>query len=174
MPKIYIAYGSESGNAHTLAHELKQKLAAFKPNYGCLNELLIENMQQWDKNTLLFVISSTTGDGEPPHNAAVFYQNLIQTRMQQRMKPDTPKFGFQYAVFGIGDVNYLNFCGFSKVVDGLLDKAGANRIANRVDADVDYEAFFEQWSDALLAFLCDEANATDLLSNLTLQVDPNQ
>ncbi|PIE47709.1 MAG: hypothetical protein CSA42_01610 [Gammaproteobacteria bacterium] len=174
MPKIYIAYGSESGNAQALAHKLKQKLKAFKPNYDCLNELSIDTLQQWDSDTILLVISSTTGDGEPPYNANLFYQNLIQTRMQQRMKPDTPKFAFQYAVFGIGDVNYLNFCGFSKVVDGLLATTGANRLANRVDADIEYDDFFTQWSNTLLAYLSNKEEAKQTITNLTLQINPNQ
>lgn len=169
---IHIAYGSESGNAHALAYQLKQALQAFTPKLCELNSVNLQNLSTAD---LLLIVTSTTGDGEAPFNAEQFLQSLIQTRIQQRMKPtETTKIKCQYAVFGIGDVNYRNFCGFSKVIDGLLDKTGAIQLASRVDADVDYEAFFATWSQAVLAHLNGEQGADMVLKQLCLQVNPDE
>lgn len=176
MPNIHIAYGSESGNAHALAIELKDKLKNFTPALYVLDELSPNNMNamnNWTHEDILLVVTSTTGNGEAPFNAARFYEAIVQKRMKQRMKADTTTIDCRYAVFGIGNVNYENFCGFSKVLDGMLGHCGATSIAKRVDADIDYEEFFEEWSDAVLAYLSEEAGSKEILENLTLQVDPD-
>ncbi len=167
-PTIHIAYGSESGNAHGLAFALKKKLSAFSPNYSDLNHLTLDKLAQFSENDVLLIVASSTGDGEPPENASEFYQQLIRNRMNKKVK-----FNCQFAVFGLGDVIYQNFCGFSIVLDGMLRQAGATAIANRVDADTDYDDFFDEWSEALLAFFNDEQGAKEKLASLTLQVDPD-
>ncbi len=119
-------------------------------------------------------MTSTTGNGEAPDNASTFYDALVQKRMQQRMKADNTFIKGKYAVFGIGDINYQNFCGFSKVIDGLLDKVGATKIAKRVDAGVEYEDFFETWSNAVLDYCLGKDGSAEALQALTLQVDPDE
>ncbi|MBS9780597.1 MAG: flavodoxin domain-containing protein [Moraxellaceae bacterium] len=164
--KIHIAYGSESGNAHHLAIELKKKFAQFSPTFCTLNELPLKKLVSFNENDILLILTSSTGDGEPPENAKEFYQTLIQNRLTKKVKLTC-----RFAVFGLGDVIYQNFCGFSIMVDGMLHQAGATRIANRVDADTDFYDFFEEWSDALLAFFNKEKGAEQALSELILQVD---
>lgn len=162
---IHIAYGSESGNAHTLAYQLKLKLLRFAPNLCELNDISITQLAAWTDKDVFIVISSTTGDGEAPYNANKFYRALVQHKST---------LACQFAIFGLGDVKYDNFCGFSKVIEGLLLRQQATPIAKRVDADIDFEAFYEIWSDALCDYLSNEDphNATNL-KNLLLQVDPN-
>lgn len=164
-PNIHIAYGSESGNAHTLAYQLKLKLLRFAPNLCELNEVSVNKMAEWTKNDLFIVVTSTTGEGEAPCNANKFYRDLVQHKST---------LACQFAVFGLGDVKYDNFCGFSKVVEGLLLRQKATPIAQRVDADIEFEDFYETWSNALFAYLNGEENANSQLNRLLLQVDPNE
>lgn len=157
--KIYIAYGSESGNAHTLAFQLKLKLLTFSPILCELNDL---DLTQLTANDILLVITSTTGDGEPPYNANRFYQTFARQKLTTHCN---------YAVFGLGDIKYQNFCGFSIIIDAMLKQAGANQLAQRVDADVDYEDFFEIWSDAVVTFVNGDNGAFD---GLVLQVNMDE
>ncbi len=169
MPNtIHIAYGSESGNARGLANELKQKLNAFDPSCYELNQLSLDKLSALTENDILLIVTSSAGDGEPPENATEFYQTLIRNRMSKAVTLKC-----RFAVFGLGDVIYQNFCGFSIMVDGMLRHAGATAIANRVDADSDFDDFFEEWSNAVVAYLNQEQGATEALSALILQVDPD-
>lgn len=159
--QLHIAYGSESGTAHRLSYDLKRDLSRFKPSYTTLNEL---NLAELGDDDLVLIITSTTGAGDVPSNARAFYRQLVQHK---------DKLNFHFAVFGLGDTNYDDFCGFSIVVDGLLTRKGAKAIAKPVNADVDFEDFFEQWSTKVTALLNNSAGAAEALQALTLQIDPN-
>jgi len=140
--RIIIAFGSESGNAERLSRKLS-KCPCFrseKLQFVDLNQLKLVSMTASD---LLLVITSTFGDGEPPGNADEF---AVQLNNIDKVSP------FQYAVFALGDVAYANFCKFGQDVDIQLGDKGAIRAINRVDADVDYHAFFQQWWDTVCAF----------------------
>ncbi len=165
---LYIAYGSESGNAHTLAYDLNKQLSDFSPTFNQLNDLSLETLSQLTSDDLLLVITSTTGDGDAPDNASDFYQALVANRIKKEFTLHC-----QYAVFGLGDPNYDNFCGFSNALDGLLKQAGAKQIAQRVDADKDFDDFFDIWSQAIEDYLNKEDNADQALAELLLQIDPD-
>lgn len=162
---IYIAYGSESGNAENLAitlhNKLNTKFANHKIYLSTLDEISLSSLGNSD---VLLVITSSFGDGEPPANASVFHEQLLEAE----------NIACQYAVFGLGDVSYPKFCGFSIEVDALLAEKGAITLAKRVDADNHYQPFFEIWTLALQAYF---SGNPDELKYLSLQVkayDENQ
>ncbi len=153
--QTYIAYGSESGNAKQLAEELFQQLdSSHSPLLMTLNEVDLDALQE---NDTLLIITSSFGDGEPTGNAELFYEKLIAQPLIQ----------CKFAVFGLGDVSYSQFCGFSIAVDKCLRECGAFPIAQRVDADTHYRYFFEQWKNAILEHF---AGNESTLKNLNLQV----
>lgn len=154
-PSIHIAYGSESGNAQTLAQQIKKQLQAYQPTLCTLNDLVINNLGSQD---VLLIISSNFGDGEPPGNAVVFYEKLLEQSNQ---------LACQYAIFGLGDVSYDKFCGFTINLDEKLHELGATPIAKRVDADTHYQDFYQRWSQALLSYFQGEKQ---LLQQLDLKV----
>lgn len=155
MSSIYIAYGSESGNAQRLASSLFQQLEKeHSPTLMTLNEIELSTLTADDT---LLIITSSFGDGEPTGNAEIFYENLLATET----------LNCQFAVFGLGDVSYPQFCGFSIAVDKRLRDCGATAIASRVDADTHFQTFFEQWSTAVLASFAGDKHT---LKNLHLQV----
>lgn len=159
LDNIIIGFGSESGNAEALASQLA-KLPCFNQEelkLVALNELQLE---QLGKNDLLLVVTSTFGDGEPPANAEDFAAQLSNSAS---LAP------FQYAIFALGDVAYANFCQFGKTLDTQLSVKGAVRVINRVDADVDYRAFFQQWLDTVGAVIAGDQNIGQLLD---LKVTP--
>ena len=156
IQKIYIAYASESGNTEVLAKQLANEdwLAAYSPTLATLNEF---NLNQPKENDLLLVLTSSFGDGEPPANGDEFVNNL----------ENLTALPCYYAVFGLGDVTYDKFCGFSKQVDELLLKKQAKPFIERVDADLNYAEIFKQWLPLLQQTL---AQVVDLPKTHTLSV----
>ncbi|MDK1376790.1 MULTISPECIES: sulfite reductase flavoprotein subunit alpha [unclassified Sinorhizobium] len=141
--RLVIGFGSETGNARRLAERLAldPEFAQFNPSANPLAEF---DLASFDHQDRLVIISSSFGDGEPPANAEGF---------QERLKSASDMRGLRYAIFGIGDVAYPNFCGFTKGLDAALQEIGASPFVNRVDADTDFDAFFEIWRSVLLAVL---------------------
>ncbi|QLB18105.1 diflavin oxidoreductase [Mannheimia granulomatis] len=131
---LHIAYGSESGNAEKIAQQLIQQnfLKCYSPTISTLNET---DLSQFTAHTALLIITSSFGDGEPPENADEFtekLENLTACHMR-------------YAIFGLGDITYDKFCGYSKQLDTLLQAKQAEPLIERVDADLNYQAIFKQW-----------------------------
>lgn len=164
MPhNIYIAYGSESGNAKALASTLFEKISATDVVNASahdvvqlleLNAVALKDLTQQDT---LLIITSSFGDGEPPGNAIEFHESLLEIA----------QVNCHYAVFGLGDVSYPKFCGFSLEINDLLTKKGAKALAKRVDADNHYQPFFETWTQAVLVYV---SGKPDELKQLSLQV----
>ncbi|WP_314402527.1 sulfite reductase flavoprotein subunit alpha [Stenotrophomonas rhizophila] len=137
--RVLVGYGSESGNARALAHRLGAfpALQRHAPQVLPFNDIDVTALGAGD---VLLALSSSFGDGEPPANGERFAEALRQC-------PALP--GLRYAVFGLGDTGYPQFCGFSKTLDSLLGDCQAQPIMQRVDADGGYEHFFEQWAPVL-------------------------
>ncbi len=53
--------------------------------------------------------------------------------------------GTAFAVFGLGDTSYEFFCQSGKDFDSKLAELGAERLLDRVDADVEYQAAAAEW-----------------------------
>lgn len=131
---LHIAYGSESGRSKQLARQLTQQpfLATIPHTFSSLNET---DLSALTPQSLLLVITSSFGDGEAPANAIDFADVLAKQ----------PACDFHYAIFGLGDTSYEQFCGYSKQLDSLLREKSARPLIARVDADLNYQAIFSQW-----------------------------
>lgn len=137
--RVLVGYGSESGNARALAHRLGAfpALQCFAPQVLPFSDIDVTTLGAGD---VLLALSSSFGDGEPPANGERFAEAL-------RQAPALP--GLRYAVFGLGDTGYPQFCGFTKALDTLLGERQAVPIMNRVDADAGYQHFFDRWAPVL-------------------------
>ena len=87
---------------------------------------------------LLVVVTSTQGEGEPPEEAVALHKFLFSKK--------APKLdGTAFAVFGLGDTSYEFFCQSGKDFDSKLAELGGERLLDRVDADVEYQAAASEW-----------------------------
>jgi len=157
IERLWVGFGSESGTARALAHRLgaHPALKAHPHQVLPLNEIDVGQLGDGD---VLLAVSSSFGDGEPPANGEQFVEALRQA---------PALLGLRYAVFGLGDTGYPQFCGFTKALDALLHERQAQPIMNRVDADASFEDFFERWAPTLGEVL---AGRPDAGRDLHLQV----
>lgn len=155
---IHIAYGSESGRAEQLAKMLAQQpfLANCHTTLSTLNETDLNTLNQ---QSLLLILTSSFGDGEAPANADQF-ANLLEN---QAACP------FSYAIFGLGDTAYEQFCGYSKQLDATLQSKQCHAFIARVDADLNYQTIFTQWQSLLEQALSQSLTET-ITHNLSVKV----
>ena len=94
----------------------------------------------------ILVVTSTFGDGGPPDNGADFWSRL--------QAPDAPQLhGLRYAVLGIGDKSYDNFCGYAKSLDQRLADLGATKLIDRADCEAYDDEPLRRWADSVTTAL---------------------
>ncbi|PKH20008.1 sulfite reductase subunit alpha [Enterobacterales bacterium CwR94] len=148
---ITLISASQTGNARRLAEQLRDDLLAAKLNVNLVNAGDYK-FKQIGQEKLLVVVTSTQGEGEPPEEAVALHKFLLSKK--------APKFeNTAFAVFGLGDTSYEFFCQSGKDVDNRLAELGAERLLDRVDADVEYAADAEAWRGKLVDILKQRAPA---------------
>ncbi|MEU3612873.1 sulfite reductase flavoprotein subunit alpha [Streptomyces sp. NPDC006872] len=149
---IDVLFGTQTGNAELLAGEVVAGARAhgLGGNVTALDDVTPERLAAM---THVLVVVSTYGEGELPDNAGLFWAAL-QSDTAPRLE------GLRYAVLGLGDRGYDDFCQAAKLIDTRLEQLGASRLHDRVDCDVDFEEPAAQWTTAVLDRLAAETGAT--------------
>lgn len=150
--RILVAYGTETGNAEACAGTLSKALrsAGFAAEVVDLEKYSVAQLAQ---EPIMFLITSTYGDGDAPTNA-----ERILAELEADSAPSLAN--LRFAVCGFGDTAYPNFCNCGKRFDARLGALGAQRLLDRVDCDVDYEGPFARYQAAAIAWC--QANAASL------------
>jgi sulfite reductase (NADPH) flavoprotein alpha-component len=142
-PRLTILYGSQTGNARRLA----EQLAASSESAGLPVRLVRADaypQRELARETHLLVVISTQGEGEPPDDARGFVEFVSGKRA-----PRLP--ALHYAVLGLGDSSYPQFCAIGRQLDARLEELGAARFAPLGEADVDIDEVAAPWSARALA-----------------------
>lgn len=137
VPSITLISASQTGNARRVAEALRDDLLAAKLNVKLVNAGDYK-FKQIAAEKLLVVVTSTQGEGEPPEEAVALHKFLFSKKAP---KLDVTAF----AVFGLGDTSYEFFCQSGKDFDSKLAELGAERLLDRVDADVEYQTAAAEW-----------------------------
>ncbi|MBM6610390.1 NADPH-dependent assimilatory sulfite reductase flavoprotein subunit [Citrobacter portucalensis] len=145
MPGITLISASQTGNARRVAEALRDDLIAAKLNVTLINAGDYK-FKQIANEKLLIVVASTQGEGEPAEEAVALHKFLFSKKA-----PKLDKTAF--AVFGLGDTSYEFFCQAGKDFDAKLAELGGERLLDRVDADVEYQAAATQWRARLVDVL---------------------
>ncbi len=145
--KVLLLYGTQTGNAESLAEEAAEKALQLGIHSSVMgmDEVTPEALQNSERT---LIITSTYGEGEMPDNAQVLWDAM---KVESAPRLDNTHF----AVLGLGDTSYDLFCQAAVDWDNRLEALGAQRILSRVDCDLDYEEPFNDWISALLPALVD-------------------
>jgi len=134
---LTIIYGTETGNSRTLAQQVAKR--AEKNGVAAT----VCDMADFDVSGLsglstpvLFIVS-TWGDGLPPAKAQPFFNAIAAS-------PALPD--LSYAVLGLGDLNYEQFCQAGKTLDAALAKLGGKLIVPRADLGEDFQVTYIGWA----------------------------
>ena len=142
--KVTLAYGTETGNAKSLATKFaataKQK--GIQAKAVSFDQYRLTDLQ---KEENFIVVISTQGDGEPPVAAKKFYDAIHDASLNLSK--------LKYGVLGLGDSSYPMFCQTGKEVDTQLNLRGAQRIIDLETCDTDYEDVAGEWFQKLIGKL---------------------
>ena len=149
--RIPILYGTETGNAEYCADILAEAIEeeGFRVEPVDMGNYEPEAIRS---EHLVFVITSTYGNGDPPSNARKVLE-FIQ-------KDDVEYTQLKFAVCALGDSSYVYFAQCGKDFDETFSKRGGQRVMERVDCDEDFDEPFETFKDGVIEYL--QANKAEL------------
>jgi sulfite reductase (NADPH) flavoprotein alpha-component len=144
---LTILYGSQTGNAEFLAHQIfeKAETVGILAEIQTLNDALENNQLTWKR---LLIVTSTHDNGHMPENSDAFWEWLKQA-------PDNVYEGLPYSVLTIGDSMYDDFCKAGQDLDQRFAELGARSIAPRRECDVDFDMTSTKWIKEFLALAPD-------------------
>jgi len=145
MTILAIYYATETGNSESLARRAYERAQnqGLPARLHNLSEVKPGDLA--DTGSALFIVS-TWGDGEPPTDATNFHDEL--------MADDAPGLpALRYAVLGLGDSSYTEFNAFARRLDTRLGELGAQRLMERIEADLQFEEAYEEWERRVFPLL---------------------
>ena len=144
---LYIMYGSVTGNAESIAKDLAASYEmllgnpdahTFFPSVICceLNQFK-KHLPTWEQENAeggkhgVLMIASSTGNGNAPENAERFVRFI-----KRKQTVETQPFRHvKFAVLGLGDSNYDQFCATGKEIDKRMSLLGGTRAKPLACAD---------------------------------------
>jgi sulfite reductase (NADPH) flavoprotein alpha-component len=141
--RLTVLYGSQTGNARREAEKIAQAAEAA----GLAVRLVRTDTyptRELAAERLLYLVISTQGEGDPPDDSIGFTEFLLGKRA-----PKLPE--LKFAVLGLGDTSYADFCGISRKLDARLAELGAQRLLEAGQADLDIDTVAAPWRDSALA-----------------------
>ena len=155
--RVAVISASQTGNARKVAAELQQRLAAAGVNavHAAAADYKPKNIAG---EQLVLLVTSTQGEGEPPEEALSLYK-LLSGKKAPKLS------GLKFAVLGLGDSSYPMFCGAGKSFDELLAKLGGERLLERQDCDLEYQAEAAAWLDKIVPLVGSLAAAPAAAAN---------
>lgn len=141
----------------TLVNELGLRINVM--NMGTFPPALLAKVKN------LIAIISTYGEGDPPVAAEVLFEHL--------KNPEAARLDhLRFSVLGLGDKSYIHFCKAGVELDRMLAGLGAQRLFERVDGDVDYNAEAVYWLIGVVKALLPSGEAENVkLLQLAASVD---
>ncbi len=157
--RLTVIYGSQTGNARRVAEALSAKLEADGLPVRLLRADAYQTRELKDERFLAIVIS-TQGDGDPPDDARALVEFI-----EGKRAPSLPQ--LRFAVLGLGDSSYPQFCAIGQRLDARLEALGAQRWIARADADLDIDSVSTPWSSQLFTEAKEALKARPQLASVT-------
>mmetsp|Transcript_33984 Transcript_33984/g.46625 ORF Transcript_33984/g.46625 Transcript_33984/m.46625 type:complete len:759 (+) Transcript_33984:50-2326(+) len=158
MDNIFVLYGSQSGNAESIAKDMAASVENICSNFErnvvvrclTLNAAKNEKLSLKGPNNFLIIICSTTGNGDAPENSESWWRTVKLRSAPKDMFAGTP-----YCVLALGDTNYDKFCHMGKNIDKRLAELGGQRKLDLYCADeaTNMEEIIESWKTAMSSLI---------------------
>jgi len=134
---LLLIFGTETGNAEELAEDAGHLAGSYDliPTVMDMEDTPLATISTASR---LIVICSTWGEGEQPVNAQDLYDSVQESE-------DGCMDGVNYAVLALGDTAFEFFCESGKEWDVILEEKGGTRVNDRIDCDLDYDDYAEEW-----------------------------
>uniref|UniRef100_A0AAQ5XT64 Nitric oxide synthase n=1 Tax=Amphiprion ocellaris TaxID=80972 RepID=A0AAQ5XT64_AMPOC len=174
--KATILFATETGKSQDYAKTLCE---IFKHAFDVMS------MDEYDvvdleHETLVLVVTSTFGNGDPPENGEKFGAALMEMRHPtsntedrksykvrfnsvssysdtRKSSSDEPEARINFEMFGLGSRAYPHFCAFAHAVDTLFEELGGERILRMGEGDelCGQEESFRTWAKKVFKAACD-------------------
>ncbi|MGE5694596.1 MAG: molybdopterin-dependent oxidoreductase [Candidatus Sericytochromatia bacterium] len=140
-----VVWASQTGTAEEVAERLAEQLdtAGWRSQLVSMADCRLADLAAARD---VLVVTSTFGDGGPPDNGADFWSRLEAA--------DAPTLdGVRYAVLGIGDRSYADFCGHARSIDARLADLGATPLLQRAELEAYEQEPMAKWADAVTTLI---------------------
>uniref|UniRef100_A0AAR2LUL5 Nitric oxide synthase n=1 Tax=Pygocentrus nattereri TaxID=42514 RepID=A0AAR2LUL5_PYGNA len=178
--KATILFATETGKSQDYAKTLCEIFKhAFDAKVMSMEEYDVVDLEH---ETLVLVVTSTFGNGDPPENGevcntAVSYKvrfnsvsSYSDTRKSSNRESITDSFSLcaRFSVFGLGSRAYPHFCAFAHAVDTLFEELGGERILRMGEGDelCGQEESFRTWAKKVFKLLTDGCVSSSALYNI--------
>lgn len=146
-----IYYGSQSGTCEYLSFNLKSTLEEkYKLNIICETVNNFDFSIKNDEN-IFIIITSTYGNGDSPENASQFWRHIKNRKLHNEYFKN-----MKYIILGLGDSNYVHYCGFAKKIDKRLLELNACKIYDTFYIDYvmnQTDEYFDIWTNKIIGSL---------------------
>lgn len=151
---IIVAHASQTGSAERLARQAYDLLTRAGARATCcaLGEL---NAQRLAAHSRVFLIVSTTGEGDAPDAAVRFVRETMHQSLPGRLST------IEFGMLALGDRHYPNFCAFGRRLAGWLGEQGAKPLFAPIEVDNGDVDALRDWQARLRDIVAshDDANA---------------
>ncbi|CAF1398824.1 unnamed protein product [Adineta steineri] len=144
--RVLLGFGSETGQSKSIAQGMVD--IASDQHQICAEVFDLDEVDKQfklEEEPIMVIVTSSTGDGEPPSNASKFWRKIRREKNPQYLSH------MKYTVLGLGDTNYSNFCNCGRVLDRRFEELGATRFYPSAWADdaVGLDLTIEPWLEGL-------------------------
>lgn len=142
-----VAYGSETGNAEELAVQLSQLTRRLRI-WTTIKPLNALTPHQLSNASVVLLVISTTGQGDLPRNAQLFFKKLRSKKLASNCLEKCV-----FTSFGLGDSSYPQFNWAHRKLGNRIEQLGAQRLIEAGEGDEQHpegvDATFNPWIDKL-------------------------
>ncbi|GME40892.1 nadph-dependent fmn fad containing oxidoreductase [Neofusicoccum parvum] len=124
-----VAYGSETGNAEELAVQLSQLTRRLRI-WTTIKPLNALTPHQLSSASVVLVVISTTGQGDLPRNAQLFFKKLRSKKLASNCLEKCV-----FTSFGLGDSSYPQFNWAHRKLGNRIEQLGAQRLIEAGEGD---------------------------------------
>jgi len=146
---VLILCGTVTGTAELCARQAATRLNKIGFPTEVKDMLDVEAEQLEHEHTLLVCVS-THGEGAPPNAAMPLWKELTRDGRFDLSR-------LRFSVLALGDSSYKLFCQCGKDFDNAPERQCAQRLAPRVDCDVDWAAPCAEWIESVVTSLTSQS-----------------